>query len=459
MDDLTRRMPQTIDLEESVLGAMLIDSEATGEALELLKSSDFYKEAHQHIFQSMYELFIHNQPIDIVTVTQELRKKSILKEVGGAHYMSYLTNRVANSANLRHYAHIVIEKSIKRNLIMRMADSIRDAYDDSSDVFDLVGSVQDEISLITDRVTKESTSLQDAALEFFKEVENMRQGDYSGQKTYLPIDEYLQGLKGGELYVLAARPAMGKTALALQIAKNVSLDVPVDFYSYEMAVSQLTERIVLSQCGMSGEELRSLKFQKKWNEQHQKRLLEAVESIQNNRLNIYQKWMSIDELTVRCKNNKKKHGTGLIVVDYLQLIPVRDVRGKNRTEQVSEVSRKLKQIAIETETPLLALCQLSRDVERRTNKRPMLSDLRESGAIEQDADKVMFMYRPAYYLIETRDDGSVLPKGLTEVLFEKNRGGSTGTIELIFEMNTQRFTDLNAGFIENNEPFFNCVQR
>lgn len=452
-----RKMPQAVDLEEAVLGALLIDKESLVETIDVLKVDSFYKEANQHIFQVILDLFNENQPIDIITVAQSLRTKNLLEEVGGAYYLSYLTNRVASSANAKHYAHIVVEKALKRNLIVQSTEIIKESYEDVTDVFDLLDKAEQQLyDISNDNIGKEYESMDDLTLKAIKEIEELaeRGDEFTGIPSgFVSLDRKTSGWQGSDLIIVAARPSMGKTAFCLNMARNAAVvgNVPVAFFSLEMSATQLATRLISSEAEISQMEMKAGKL-----EPHKvQQIITKSEILSDAPIYIDDTpAINIFQLRAKCRRMARKHNIGLIIIDYLQLMSGtgNDNRGMNREQEISKISRSLKTLAKELDVPVIALSQLSREVERRTNKRPMLSDLRESGAIEQDADQVIFLYRPEYYgLVEDEDGNST--KGVCEILIEKNRNGATGRVNLRFIGEFAKFRDFDgpSGFKPLNQ--------
>ncbi len=449
--DFGRKMPQAVDLEEAVLGSILIDKEALIETIEVLRVDSFYKEAHQIIFQAILELFEHNQPIDIVTLSQELRKNNQLEEVGGAYYLSYLTNRVASSANAKHYAHIVVEKALKRQLIVENTEVIREAYDDVLDVFDLLDQAEQKLyDISNNNIGKDYENMEDLTLKAIEEIEAMaeRGDDFTGIPSgFVSLDRKTSGWQKSDLVIVAARPSMGKTAFCLNMARNAAIqNYPVAFFSLEMSATQLATRLISSEAEISQQEMKAGKL-----ESHKiQQIVSKSEVLQKAPIYIDDTpAINIFQLRAKCRRMKRKHDIQLVIIDYLQLMSGMGGKGgMNREQEISRISRSLKTLAKELDIPVIALSQLSREVERRQVKRPMLSDLRESGAIEQDADQVIFLYRPEYYGQDVDDDGNST-KGLCEILIEKNRNGATGRVNLRFIGEFAKFQDFdgNSGFI------------
>lgn len=447
-----KKMPQAVDLEEAVLGSILIDKDALIEIIDVLKVDHFYKDAHQHIYQSVTELFEENEPIDMVTVAQALRKNSLLEEVGGSYYLSYLTNRVASSANAKHYAHIVVQKALKRSLILKNTEVIGEAYEDITDVFDLLDKAEQNIYEISNNdIGKDYAKMEDLTMKAIREIEEMSENgeEFTGIPSgFTKLDRLTSGWQSSDLIIVAARPSMGKTAFTLNMARNAAvMNIPVAFFSLEMSATQLATRLISSEAELSQTDMKAGKLEK-----HQiQQIITKSEILQKAPIFIDDTpAINIFQLRAKCRRMKRKHDIQMVIIDYLQLMSGMgsNNRSMNREQEISRISRSLKTLAKELDIPVIALSQLSREVERRQVKRPMLSDLRESGAIEQDADQVIFLYRPEYYGQNQDEDGNST-QGLCEILIEKNRNGATGRVNLRFIKEYAKFTDMDggAGFI------------
>jgi replicative DNA helicase len=439
--------PQAPELEQAVLGAMMLERNAVNEAIDILQPESFYVDAHRRVFAAIKELFAADQPIDILTVTQELKKKGELDTVGGAFYISQLTNKVASSANVEYHARIISQKHILRELIRISAETQRDAYDDSTDVFDLLDKAEQDLYAITSGNLKRnyepmSDLIQDAIANI--ESAKSKTGGVSGIPTgFVQLDKLTAGWQRSDMVIVAARPAMGKTAFVLSMARNIAVEhkQAVAVFSLEMSSTQLVTRLIASEAGISSEKLRKGDLSDQEFailHQHISRLTNAPIFIDDTpALNIF-------ELRAKARRLKSQHNVDLIIIDYLQLMTgAGENRGGNREQEISSISRSIKSIAKELDIPIIALSQLSRAVETRGgDKRPMLSDLRESGAIEQDADIVCFLYRPEYYKIYEDEHGSTM--GIGEVIVAKHRNGALDTVRLRFIPELAKFTDLET---------------
>ncbi len=447
-----RKMPQAIDLEEAVLGAILIDREALIEVVDVVKEESFYKDAHRTIYTTILELFEIDEPIDIVTVSQALRSKDMLNDIGGAYYLSYLTNRVASSANIKHYAHIVVQKALARELITKNTEVLKEAYEDVTDVFDLLDKAEQQLYDISkDNIGKEYEKMDDLTVKAIKEIQDLlaRGDEFTGVPSgFMALDRMTNGWQKSDLIIVAGRPSMGKTAFTLNMARNaaVGFNKPVAVFSLEMSSTQLAMRLISSEAEISSEEIRRGKLKG-----HQvQQIISKSEVLREAPIYIDDTpAINIFQLRAKCRRLKRKHDIECVIIDYLQLMSGTNTKGgSNREQEISQISRSLKTLAKELDIPVIALSQLSREVERRADKRPMLSDLRESGAIEQDADMVLFLYRPEYYGLDVDDQGNST-KGISEIIISKNRNGSVGTAKMKFIGKYAKFTDLDslAGFV------------
>jgi replicative DNA helicase len=445
--------PQAKDLEEAVLGAIMLEKDAFDSVAEILKPECFYVEAHQRIFKAMQGLANKSQPIDILTVAEELRSRDELEMVGGPYYVTRLTNMVVSSAHIVAHGRIILQKFIQRELIRISGEIIGDAYEDSTDVFDLLDDAESKLFEITSsHLRKNFDSIDSVLVKTIQRIEDMRHRneDITGVPTgFSSLDRVTYGWQQTDLIILAARPAVGKTAFALNLARNAAMSAskktPVAFFSLEMSAGQLVQRILAAESEIWLEKIARGKM-----EEHEmkqlyargiQRLSEAPIFIDDTAaLNIF-------ELRAKCRRLKTKHNIGLIIIDYLQLMSgTGDNRQGNREQEISNISRNLKALAKELGVPIIALSQLSRAVETRKegNKMPQLSDLRESGAIEQDADMVMFLYRPEYYDITTNELGES-NRGETHVRIAKHRNGSLETIKLRALLHIQKFIEDESG--------------
>ena len=441
--------PQALDLEEAVLGAMLIDKKGVDEVIDILQPEAFYKAVHQYIFEAIYQLFHDSQPIDLLTVSAELRKVGKLEAVGGEFYLVQLSQRVASSAHIEFHARIILQKFIQRSLIRISNEIIETAYKDSTDVFDLLDEAESKLYDVTQgNIKKSSETAQNLVLEAKKRIEDIskREG-LSGVSTgFEKLDKLTSGWQPSDLIIIAARPGMGKTALTLSMARNMAVtkEIPVAFFSLEMSSVQLITRLISSETGLSSEKLRTGKLaDHEWQQLNVK-----VTDLEKAPLFIDDTpSLSIFDLRAKARRLSSQHGIKLIIVDYLQLMTAgSSSKAGNREQEISTISRNLKALAKELDIPVIALSQLSRAVETRGGtKRPMLSDLRESGAIEQDADIVSFIYRPEYYNIDEWDDEERTPsQGQAEFIVAKHRNGGLDNIRMKFVGHLGKFEDLDT---------------
>lgn len=437
--------PQATDLEEVVLGALMLEKEAVNAVIDILTPEAFYREAHQKIFKAIKDLFGKSEPIDILTVTNELKLSGDLEMVGGAYYISKLTNRVVSAANIEYHARIIMQKHIQRELIKISSEMIHDAYEDTTDVFDLLDRAENNLFQVSENnLRRNYNSMQDLVGRAITEIQNAKNADNKLRGVpsgYTELDEITQGWQKSDLIILAARPSMGKTAFALNLARNAAVDFkkPVAFFSLEMSAVQLVTRLISTETSLTADKLRSGNLQEyEWQQLNTKvtPLTGAPIFIDDT------PQLSVFELRAKCRRLKQQHHIEMVFVDYLQLMSTKGENRGNREQEISMISRSLKSLAKELEIPVLALSQLSRSVEQRPgSKKPILSDLRESGAIEQDADMVMFIYRPEYY--KDGPDTEDKPKGYTIIDIAKHRNGKLGEVVLKFVGQYARFEEFN----------------
>lgn len=465
MVDGGKLQPQAVELEEAVLGAMMLEKNAVNDAIEILAEESFYREAHQKIFTAIKELFADTEPIDILTVTNKLRQKGELDDVGGPYYISQLTNKVASAANIQFHARIIAQKYILRELIRISTDIVREAFDDTTDVFDLLDKAEQNLYKVAEgNIRKDVSKMQNLMAEAIKQIEEAgkKDGGLSGVPTgFTNLDRLTGGWQRSDLIIMAGRPGMGKTAFVLSMARNVAVEFqrPVAVFSLEMSSLQLVNRLIASESEISAEKLRKGTLQE--HEYHQlhsriNRLSEAPLFIDDTPA------LSVFELRAKCRRLKAQHGIELIIIDYLQLMTAggdSSKNGGNREQEISTISRSLKGLAKELDVPIIALSQLNRSVETRGgDKRPQLSDLRESGAIEQDADLVTFVYRPEYYNI-TQDENGESTLGVGEIIVAKHRNGGLDNVKLRFISHLAKFDNLESynfdqqGNIQPNTEF------
>ena len=441
--------PQAIELEEVVLGAMMIDKKGVDEVIDILNPEAFYKEVHQYIFEAIFKLFQKSEPIDILTVSNQLKKDENHERVGGDFYLISLTQKVSSSAHIEFHARIILQKYIQRSLIKISNEIITDSYDESKDVFDLLDNAESKLYDVTQgNIKKSSESAQTLVIQAKNKIEAVsnKEGLSGVASGFNKIDKLTAGWQESDLVIIAARPGMGKTAFTLSMARNISVEnnIPVAFFSLEMSALQLITRLISSETGLNSEKLRTGKLEKfEWEQLNVK-----VSNLENAPLYIDDTpSLSIFELRAKARRLSSQYGIKLIVLDYLQLMTIgSSQKSGNREQEISTISRNLKALAKELDIPIIALSQLSRAVELRGGtKRPILSDLRESGAIEQDADIVSFLYRPEYYKIDEWDDEDRTPAlGQAEFIVSKHRNGGLNSIKLKFISSLGKFENLNS---------------
>jgi replicative DNA helicase len=433
--------PQAIEFEESVLGALMLEREAYYEISSLINEDSFYDERHRRIFKAIKSLFMGSHPVDILTVTSELRKVGDLELVGGPFYITNLTSRVASGANIEYHAGIIQQKYLERETIRLAQEATAAIYQGSSDIFDLQDQLITSIQKLTESSAGQISTLNDVILDRLTHYEKKPDNGLSGIPSgFNSIDMLTSGWQPSNLTIIAARPGMGKTAFMLNLARNAAVrgKAAVAIFSLEMSKEQLTDRIIASETGipldrLSNRDLHPYQFEKI----HQmEELFESSIFIDDTAA------LSIQSFRSKCARLKRKHDVGFIVVDYLQLMKGESEYKSNREQEISSISRGLKVVAKELNVPVIALSQLSRAVESRPGamKRPMLSDLRESGSIEQDADQVVFLFRPEYYGIMEDAEGRSMV-GLTEIIFAKNRHGALDNIPLQFNGAKMQFSE------------------
>ena len=440
--ELAKIPPHDIDAEQAVLGSMLTDKDAVNAAIETLKDDAFYREDNRAIYQAIVNLYSKSEPIDIITLKDELESMDKFEQVGGFEYLASLPDKVPTTANVQKYIKIVEEKSILRNLIKTANEIIELGYSPTEDVEDIMDGAEKKIfDIMQSKNQKGYTPIKDVLVESFTKLEELynRKRHITGVPTgFAELDYKTAGLHGSELILVAARPAMGKTAFALNLATNAALrgNAPVAIFSLEMSKDQLVNRILCSEAMVDSNKVRTGKL----GEDDWVKLAGAIGPLSEAEMYIDDTpGISVMEIRTKCRKLKMEKNIGLVVIDYLQLVQG-NKRTASREQEISEISRSLKILAKEINVPVIALSQLSRAVEQRPDHRPMLSDLRESGAIEQDADIVMFLYRDDYYNKESEK------KDIAEVIIAKQRGGQTGTVELLWMGQYTKFVNLERRF-------------
>ena len=437
--ELGKIPPQDIEAEQAVLGSMLTDQDAVIAAIEVLKPDDFYREDNRILFEAILNIYNRAEPIDIITLKSELTSMGKLDNVGGLEYIAELPDKVPTTANVDMYIKIVEEKSMLRNLVKTANEIISLGYGETEDVEDIMDMAEKKIFDVMQRKNQKGyTAIKDILVESFTNLEqlyNQKQHVTGVPTGFTDLDNKTAGLHGSELILIAARPAMGKTAFALNIGTYAATraNVPVAIFSLEMSKEQLGNRILCSEALVDSNKVRTGKLEDdEWT-----KLAEASGELSAAPIYVDDTpGISIMEIRARCRKLKLEKNIGLVIIDYLQLIQGTGKRGASREQEISEISRSLKILAKEINVPVIALSQLSRAVEGRPDHRPMLSDLRESGAIEQDADIVMFLYRDDYYNEDSEK------KNIAEIIIAKQRSGSTGTVELAWLGSYTKFANL-----------------
>ncbi len=457
LSQLGKKMPYDIELEQAVLGAMMIEKEALTEVIEILQESTFYKDAHQYIFGAIKTLFSQSEPIDILTVTSQLRSNGELELAGGAYYITQLTHRVNSSANIVYHTRLLQQHSIKRDLIQISNETLRDAFEDTTDVFELLDKTEQSLFEVSELNLRRSySSLPNLMNEVVKEMETLR--DHKDGLTGIPsgfseLDRATSGWQKSDLIIFAARPGMGKTAFVLSAMRNAAVEFnrPIAFFSLEMASTQLVKRLISAEAEIESAKLKTGQLSEfEWSKFVNKttKLTDSPIFIDDTPA------LSVLELRAKARRLKAQHNIEMIIVDYLQLMTAGSKNSGNREQEIAMISRSLKQIAKELNVPVIALSQLSRAVEvRGGDKKPQLSDLRESGSIEQDADMVIFLYRPEYYGI-TEDESGNPVQGMGEVIIAKHRNGALLNVPLKFIGEFTKFTDWehNTFFGDDDVP-------
>ncbi len=435
--------PAAPEIEASVLGAMMIEKEAVPKALELLKPDSFYLTSHRLIFEAMLSLFESSEPIDTVTLYEELKKREQIDEVGGAVYLSQLSQNISSAANIEYHAKIILEKQILRGLITSSHEIAKAAYEGTNDAFDILDQAERKIFEITESHLTQSYQGMDRAvrdaLEYIEAIHSQTQQKFSVPTGFYELDEILGGFQKSDLIIVAGRPSMGKTAFALTLARNAAVehDIPVGIFSLEMSTMQLIIRLLCAEGKLNAHLVRTGKLPHSEGVKLSKnahKLIEAPIYVDDSPA------QTVLEIRAKARRLKVEKNVGIIIIDYLQLMQGH-AKAESREREISHISRSLKSLAKELNIPVIALAQLNRAVEARTDKRPQLSDLRESGSIEQDADVVMFLNRPEYYGMEKDANGESL-EGVAEVIVGKQRNGPTGTVKLAFIKEYARFENL-----------------
>jgi replicative DNA helicase len=458
-ETLGKLPPQALDLEEAVLGALMLEKNSLNAVVEFLKPEHFYDDRHKEIYTAIIDLFKATEPVDMRTVVNQLRKNGKIEFIGNAYYIAELTAKVSSAANIEYHARVIMEMAIKRTLIEVATQIHHDAYEDTTDVFELLDKTEQSVFEISDSNLRKNydnmKNLMARAIQELQILKDHKDGLTGVPSGFTALDRITSGWQRSDLVIIAARPGMGKTAFVVSALRNAAVDfkMPVAIFSLEMASIQLVNRMISAEAELEGEKIKKGQLaDHEWAQLVHKtsRLSSAPIFIDDTPA------LSVLELRAKCRRLKAEHNIQLIVIDYLQLM--RGDQGGNREQEIASISRALKGIAKELNVPVLALSQLSRGVETRGgDKRPQLSDLRESGSIEQDADIVMFLYRPEYYKITVDEDG-MPTQGVGEVIVAKHRNGSTGTAKLKFIGKFTKFADLDGPASYDN-PFSGMVTR
>ncbi|WP_172370287.1 replicative DNA helicase [Sporosarcina jiandibaonis] len=441
MNEMIDRIPpHNNEAEQSVIGAIFLEPQALITAAEVLVPEDFYRMAHQKIFTTMLNLSDRGQAIDVVTVTEELSAKKELEDVGGISYLTEIANSVPTAANIVHYANIVEEKALLRRLIRVATTIVEDGYTREDEVEALLSEAEKSMMEVSNRKNAgDFKHIKDVLVQTYDNIEllHTQKGDVTGIPTgFTDLDKVTAGFQRNDLIIVAARPSVGKTAFALNIAQNVATKTTenVAIFSLEMGADQLVMRMLCAEGNIDAQIMRTGDLQAEdW-----RKLTMAMGSLSNAGIFIDDSsGIRVNEIRSKCRRLQQEHGLGMVIIDYLQLIQGSGRSGENRQQEVSEISRSLKGLARELEIPVIALSQLSRGVEQRQDKRPMMSDLRESGSIEQDADIVSFLYREDYYDKETENENMI------EIIIAKQRNGPTGTVTLAFAKEYNKFVNVD----------------
>jgi replicative DNA helicase len=435
--------PQNVEAEQAVIGAIFLEPTSLILTSEILIPEDFYRQAHQKIFQVMIKLNDKGKAVDLITVMEDLSAANELEDVGGVSYLSEIAASVPTAANVEFYARIVEEKSLLRRLIRTATNIAQDGYAREDEVEELLSEAEKSIMEVASRKnTGAFQNIKDVLVRTYDNIESLhnRKGDVTGIPTgFAELDRMTAGFQRNDLIIVGARPSVGKTAFALNIAQNVATKTEenVAIFSLEMGSEQLVMRMLCAEGNINAQNLRTGAL----TDEDWRKLTMAMGSLSNSGIYIDDTpGIRIAEIRSKCRRLKQENGLGMIMIDYLQLIQGNGSSRDNRQQEVSEISRSLKQLARELQVPVIALSQLSRGVEQRQDKRPMMSDIRESGSIEQDADIVAFLYRDDYYDKESED------KNIIEIIIAKQRNGPVGTVQLAFVKEYNKFVNLERRF-------------
>ena len=435
-----RLPPQSLEAEQAVLGAILLESEVLFVVLEQVQIEDFYDRSHQIIFSAMIHLHEEHKPIDIITLTSKLKDSGDLDQIGSVSYLAKLAQGVPTAANSEYYAKIIQQKSMMRRLIRTATQIVNEGYTSGDNVSDLLNDAERRILEVSSgrSVHTSFVPIREVLMNVFERVETLHltKDKITGVSSgFVDLDKMTNGFQNSDFIIVAARPSVGKTAFALNIAQNVAIRTKqvVAIFSLEMPAIQLVQRMICAEANLDGTIMRNGDFKK---DEDWKKLTMGIAALSEAEIYIDDSpTITVTDIRSKCRRLKKQKGLGMVIIDYLQLIQGRGRTGENRQQEVSDISRTLKQLGREMEVPIIALSQLSRGVEQRQDKRPIMSDLRESGSIEQDADIVTFLYRDDYYNQETEK------KNIIEIIIAKHRNGPVGTVELVFLKQFNKFVN------------------
>ena len=469
---LPQAPPNAFDIEQAVLGTMICNRNAIHEVIEVLSPKAFYQEAHSIIFESIVALFQKNgEPVDILTVIASLRHKGELEKVGGAFYLTKLTANIVGYINISEYTLILRELHMRREAIQEARSLMNNSYNLELDVFNEISGASQNLADIFECSNKSSSkNMAQLIVEAIDTMQKDKENSSIIKSGFIELDKLIGGFKAGQMIVVGARPAMGKTSFALALARNIAIDseLPVAIFSLEMTEIELANRYIAMETGINQKQLLNSEF----SGVSYKNITDRVTAISKAPIHIEDKSaINLQQLRAKCTILKRKHGIGVVVIDYLQLMTSQVNRNRNREQEISEISRGLKSLAKDLGVTVIVLSQLSRETEKRADKRPQLSDLRESGAIEQDADMVMFLHRPEYYNVYKDEDGNPTA-GLAYVVVAKNRSGAVGTAKLGFDATITKFTNYyygmandstdkiskNTGFYDKEEEEFDVLE-
>jgi len=441
--DHLRVPPQNIEAEQSVLGSLMLDKDAIIKIADTVRPGDFYKGAHNSIYETMLDLYEEREPIDVLSLSNKLDEKGKLDVIGGSSYLASLVNIVPSASNVVHYAKVVQKKSLLRRLITAASEIVEMGFNEEEDVQKVLDDAEQKLFGVSQKYLKQDfVPIRSILEDAFNRIDELHKSDkaFRGVPTgFTDLDNLLSGLQNSDLIILAARPSVGKTSLALDIARQIGVQskVPVGLFSLEMSSDQLVDRMIAAQAGVDLWRLRTGKLQTEGDDNDFQKIGEAIGILSEAPIFIDDtSSANIMEMRTMARRLQSEHKLGLIIIDYLQLMEGRSRGGDNRVQEISEISRGLKQLAKELNVPVIALSQLSRAVESRPDQIPRLSDLRESGSIEQDADVVLFLYR------EDRVKPDTPNKGIADVIIAKHRNGPVGKVSLYFEENSTTFKNL-----------------